>query len=365
MKSGIGPGRERRRAVSCSGLLVVVLTLCLAELPCGSRATAADKVDDEAAKTSPVNFWIISSRSCPLGTKIMDGAAFDYLRYDQEGNPSWGDEQEFHASLHKGAPICVAVHGSFVSWNDVATDGFMTAKWLRKAAPGRPLNVVLFSWKSTGPFTMTTMPLMLSALPQLDAELLGRRSAFVGLYLGRLIADLPAGHPVTLFGHSHGCRSVSSALHALGGGQVQGYVLADRPKHKRRIRAILAAAAIDHHWLNPDQRYGRAIDVAETVVNLRNHRDTVLKIYAFRHPLSNKSLANVGFTYQDRLLMGRRSERVHELDVSEVVGSNHGWPYYYARPEIAASVAEYVHFLPAASGTKASAKDKAGDPRIR
>jgi len=138
----------------------------------------------------------------------------------------------------------VAVHGSFVSWNDVATDGFMTAKWLRKAAPGRPLNVVLFSWKSTGPFTMTTMPLMLSALPQLDAELLGRRSAFVGLYLGRLIADLPAGHPVTLFGHSHGCRSVSSALHALGGGQVQGYVLADRPKHKRRIRAILAEGCI-------------------------------------------------------------------------------------------------------------------------
>ena len=369
MKSGIRRRRERRRAVSCTGLLVVVLTLGLAELPCGSRATAADepadKAADKAAKTSPANFWIISSRSCPLGPRVMDGAAFDYLRYDQDGNPSWGDEKEFHASLLKGVPICVSVHGSFVSWKDVATDGLMTARWLRKAAPGRPLNVVLFSWKSTGPFTMTTVPLVLSALPQLDTELLGRRSAFVGLYLGRLIADLPAGHPVTLFGHSHGCRSVSSALHALGGGQVQGYVLADRPKHKRRIRAILAAAAIDHHWLNPDQRYGRALDVAEKVVNLRNHRDTVLRIYALRHPLSNKSLANVGFTYQDRLLMGRRSERVHELDVSEVVGSNHGWPYYYTRPEIAASVAEYVHFLPATSGTKASAKDKAGDPRIR
>jgi len=361
MKSGIRPGRERRRAVSCAGALVVVLTMFLAELPGGSHARAAD----EAAKDLPVNFWIISSRSCPLGAKVQDGAGFEYLRYDQEGTASRGNEKEFHASLHKAAPICVAVHGSFVSWNSVATDGFMTAKWLRKAAPDRPLNVVLFSWKSTGPFTMTTVPLVLSALPQVDTELLGRRSAFVGLYLGRLIADLPAGHPVTLFGHSHGCRSVSSALHALGGGQVQGYVLADRPKHKRRIRAILAAAAMDHHWLNPGQRYGRAIDVAETVVNLRNHRDTVLRIYALRHPLSNKALANVGFTYQDRILMGQRSERVLELDVSEVVGSNHGWPYYYARPEIARSVVKYIHFLPAASGTKASAKDKAGDPRIR
>ena len=105
--------------------------------------------------------------------------------------------------------------------------------------------------------------------------------------------------------------------------------------------------------------------MAETVVNLRNHRDTVLQIYPLRHPLSNRSLANVGFTYQDRVIMGRRSERVIEFDVSEVVGSNHGWPSYYARPEIARTVAEYVYFLPTASGTKSSAKDRAGDVRIR
>ena len=93
-----------------------------------------------------------------------------------------------------------------------------------------------------------------ATLPQVDAELLGQRSAFVGLYLGRLIADLPAGHAVTMFGHSHGCRTVSSALHVLGGGQVQGYVLADRPKHKRRMRAIFAAAALAREALGDPRR---------------------------------------------------------------------------------------------------------------
>ena len=361
MMSGIRPGRERRWAVSCAGALVVVLSVISIVSVCGSTAVAAE----EPAKASPVNFWIISSRGCPLGTKVLDGAGFDYLRYDQEGTPTWGDEKQFHASLLPGAPVCMSVHGSFVDWNDLATEGFQTAKWLREAAPGRPLNVVLFSWKSTGPFTVATLPLIFSTLPQVDAELLGQRSAFVGLYLGRLIADLPAGHAVTMFGHSHGCRTVSSALHVLGGGQVQGYVLADRPKHKRRMRAIFAAAAIDHHWLNPDQRYGRAIDMAEMIVNLRNHRDTVLKFYPLRHPLSNKALANVGFTSGDRILMGRRSDRVIEFDVSNIVGSNHGWPYYYARPEIARTVAEHVFFLPAKSETESSAKDKAGDTRIR
>ena len=361
MMSGIRPGRERRWVVSCAGALVFVLAVLPVVSHCGSQAVSAEK----SAKASPVNFWIISSRSCPLGPKVREGAGFDYLRYDQEGTPAWGDETEFHASLLPGAPVCVAVHGSFVDWNKLATDGFQTAKWLRGAAPGRPLNVVLFSWKSTGPFTVSSLPMIFSTLPQVDAELLGRRSAFIGLYLGRLIADLPVGHPVTLFGHSHGCRTVSSALHVLGGGQVQGYVLADRPKHKRRMRAIFAAAALDHHWLNPDQRYGRAIDMAEMVVNLRNHRDTVLKIYPLRHPLSNRALANVGFTRADRMVMGRRSERVIEFDVSGVVGSNHGWPFYYARPEIARTVAEHVHFLPAASGIRSSVEDKAREPRIR
>ena len=358
MMCGARSGRARRWAVSCAGALFAVLSALSFQ---GTAAVAAEK----SANKSDVNFWVISSRSCPLGTKVVNGAGFDYLRYDQDGTPSWGDEKQFHASLTKGAPVCVSVHGSFVDWGDVATDGVRTAKWLRDASPGRPLNVVVFSWKSTGPFTLSTAPLLFSALPQIDAELLGRRSAFIGLYLGRLVADLPVGHPVALIGHSHGCRTVSSALHVLGGGQVQGYVLADRPKHPRRIRAIFAAAAMDHHWLNPDQRYGRAIDVAETVVNLRNHRDTVLKIYPLRHPLSNKALANVGFTVQDRVMMGQRAKRVHELDVSGVVGSNHRWPAYYARPEIARSVVEHVYFLPVESGTKSSTKEKAGPRRIR
>ena len=358
MICGVRPGRGRRWVVSCAGVLFAFLSVLSFN---GNPILAGEK----SAKVAPVNFWIISSRSCPLGTKVMQGASFDYLRYDREGTPSWGDEKQFHKSLVEGAPICVSVHGSFVDWGDVATDGLLTARWLRNAEPGRPLNVVVFSWKSTGPFTVATAPLLFSALPQIDAELLGRRSAFIGLYLGRLIADLPTRHPVTLFGHSHGCRTVSSALHVLGGGQVQGYVLADRPKHTRRIRAIFAAAAMDHHWLNPDQRYGRAIDVAEMVVNLRNHRDTVLKIYPLRHPLSNKALANVGFTAQDRVVMGQRSKRVEELDVSGVVGSNHSWPAYYARPEIARSVAKHVYFLPVKSGTKSSTKDKAIETRIR
>ena len=261
--------------------------------------------------------------------------------------------------------MCVVVHGSFVNWNDVATDGLLTAAWLRAGKPKRPLNVVVFSWKSTGPFTVATRRLVFTALPQIDAGVLGRRSAFAGLYLARLITDLPAGHPVSLFGHSHGSRTVVAGLHVLVGGQIQGYVLADPPKQKRRMRAVLAAAAMDHHWLNPGQRYGRALDAAESLVNLRNHRDTVLRIYPLRHPFSNHALATVGFTVQDRIVMGKRSVRAKEIDVSGVVGTLHGWPAYYSHPQISRSIADQVHFLPTLPGTTTSVEDATRETSFR
>ena len=103
MMCGARSGRARRWAVSCAGALFAVLSALSFQ---GTAAVAAEK----SANKSDVNFWVISSRSCPLGTKVVNGAGFDYLRYDQDGTPSWGDEKQFHASLSKGAPVCVLSH---------------------------------------------------------------------------------------------------------------------------------------------------------------------------------------------------------------------------------------------------------------
>ncbi len=348
----VGPGRQ---VIVALGVAVILI--------CGSAVDLS--AADVQGKSPPLNLWIISSRHCPLGTKVIQGTTFDYLKCHRNGKLSVVDEKKFHDSLVPGAPVCMVVHGSFVNWNDVATDGLLTAAWLRSAKPNRPLNVVVFSWKSTGPFTLATPRLIFTPLPQIDAGVLGRRSAFAGLYLARLITDLPAGHSVSLFGHSHGSRTVVAGLHVLAGGQIQGYVLADPPKQKRRMRAVLAAAAMDHHWLNPDQRYGRALESAESLVNLRNHRDTVLRIYPLRHPFSNRALAIAGFTAQDRMVMGKRSNRASEIDVSRVVGTLHGWAAYYTRPVISRSIAEQVHFLEKKSGTATSIEDATRETSFR
>src|SRR5436305_13263805 len=108
-------------------------------------------------------------------------------------------------------------------------------------------------------------------------------------------------HWICLIGHSHGTRMVASSLHAMAGGEVEGRVLTSGAKPPRRLRVVLAAAAIDHDWLNPNKRFDRALCQAEAVINLRNASDFPLQFYPFRHPISSKSMATCGLTRRDRM----------------------------------------------------------------
>ena len=98
----VGPGRQ------------VIVTLGVAViLICGSAVDLS--AADVQRKSAPLNLWIISSRHCPLGTKVIQGTTFDYLKCHRNGKLSVVDEKKFHDSLVPGAPVCMVVHGSFVS----------------------------------------------------------------------------------------------------------------------------------------------------------------------------------------------------------------------------------------------------------
>lgn len=283
------------------------------------------------------NFWIVSSRRCPqdddCGAIHCD---FDYYHSPGENCLLPSSRHAFLASLQPGVPVCVVIHGSFVEAEGVYAESLATYRWLRRVAPHQPLHVVFYTWPSEFPETL---------IVPLDIAILGRRAGFNGHYVARLIAQIPAANPVSLIGHSHGSRVAASAMHLLGGGLVDG-----RPYHgplpqPNRIRVVLAAAAIDHHWLNPGERYGNALCRAECLVNLRNDRDFPLLFYPLRKPFGHRSLAHAGFTDKDRRRLGWLNAKVAELDVQYVVGAGHIWPNYYERPEIAYAIAPYVYFM--------------------
>lgn len=241
---------------------------------------------------------------------------------------------ELSAQLVPGIPVCIFVHGSFVELQNqyVEAAGFYSAVRGRNPAP---LQMIFFTWPSDGPYT--------GCFP-LDVAVRGRQADFNGFHLAYLISQIPESCPVCLIGHSHGTRVILSATHLAGGGTVEGYAFPYSTGPQRRMRAILAAGAMDHHWLNPGQRYECALNRLECVLNLQNRHDLALAAYPLSRPFARRAVARSGFTSRDSRSLGWNAAKLRDCDVTDLVGPKHYWPYYYRQPGIVSAMTPYLYF---------------------
>ena len=290
----------------------------------------------------PHDYWIISTRRClQLGGYQTQRQCLEYFHRGAHSTPQTPHglqlrrEDEFLASVNPDVPVCIIVHGSLIGWQDLLDESSATYRWLRQAAPDQPLQVVFFTWPSDRP---------LSALAPLDMTILGEQSSFNSLYLGHVLGKLPPATRVSLIGHSHGARIVTSTLHLLAGGEIHGQRLPPPPQGYPRVRVVLAAAAIDHHWLQPGERYGRALEPLEGLLNLRNSQDFALTLYPLRRPFGVESLGRRGFRTQDRTAFAPFLKKIRELEIAPLLGPGHTWPHYYGNPQIAQAVTPYVYY---------------------
>ena len=185
---------------------------------------------------------------------------------------------------------------------------------------------------------------MFSPVIQIEVNRLGRRAERNGFYMASLVQQIPPDCPICLIGHSHGTRVIASAFHLLGGGSVDGYLLASGQFPQHRLRAVFAASAMDHKWLNPGQRYERALCPVECVLNLKNSCDPALLVYPLRHPFSSGALGFTGTTRRDRKLLGASGNKMQDLDLTEEIGIGHYWPHYFRRPWLARAIRNYLFF---------------------
>ena len=298
-----------------------------------------------AAPRLAVKYWIVSTRSCRQSHhKCGVSCRFICHAVTEDCQCVPVCFEQLIAGQIPGAPTCVLAHGSFTRMDDVWEDSECTYCWLRGACPQVPLNFIYFTWPSEGPFALVPNNPFSTAIPCLDFGVLGRRAELNGFYLADLIGSLPGPTTVSLIGHSLGARTVASSLHLLGGGTVHGQTRWNPADCGHRIRVVLAAAAIEHDWLNPGDRYGCALSRAECLLNLRNECDFALALYPLRKPFSSRALARTGFTSKDQRKLGDRLTQVSELDVAPVIGKGHSWPSYCRQPGIATAVSPYVYF---------------------
>jgi Alpha/beta hydrolase family len=287
-------------------------------------------------------YWIASSWRCrqtaPHGCACGD---LDFYHVGGGGSQLL-NRDAFTASLTPGVPVCIVVHGSFTNWKGLCDDCAPVLRWIRSAAPQRPLQVLFYTWPSQGGITYE---------PHLDVAILGARASFNSVYLAELVARIPPGHPVCLVGHSHGARMVAAALHELGGGEVDHVRLTWPAPPNLRVRGVLVAGALDHHWLDPGQRFEMALCRTECLLVLRNDHDIVLTFYPLRKPFSKRALGERGLSHRDLRQLGPLSSKVAVLDVTRSVQTGHVWQHYYSCPEIAAAIAPYIYYLDDAQPT--------------
>lgn len=287
-----------------------------------------------ASAVTETAYWIVSSRHASQHPRERRPFGLAYCRRQTDGRVVPVDPALLRAELIPGVPVCILVHGSFVDWEEHLDESASGYRWIRGAAPDRPLHVVSFTWLSGRPY---------SGCFAIDIGVRGNRAEFNGFHLAQFISGLPETSPVCVIGHSHGARIALSSLHLAGGGTVQDLVFTGNVG-ARPLRAVLAAAAVDHDWLNPGERYGRALCRGE-VINLRNRCDLALRFYPLSRPFSRPALAQTGFTDGDRERLGWLAVRAGEIDVTELIGRDHNWPNYHDAPAIAAAIAPFVYFM--------------------
>lgn len=279
--------------------------------------------------------WIVSTRTGQPEPENLVLARYRVWRGSKQGLGRETTLEDLIAELTPGAPVLIMVHGSFVEWASVMRDAYPTFCWIQQTSPLSPLNVICFSWPSDN-----TPQVMLAS----DVNLLGQRAGRQGMYVADLIGRIPDSHPVCLLGHSHGARVVVSCLHVLGGGRLDAWRYGGGTYNQHRIRAVLAAAAVDHNWLNPDGPYADAPRRAERLVNLINQEDFALGLYPLRSVTSSYAVARTGFTREDRLAIGPAAAKLQDLDITDLIQARHTWTHYYRQPEIAAVIRPHVFF---------------------
>ncbi|MBX3442452.1 MAG: alpha/beta hydrolase [Planctomyces sp.] len=301
-------------------------------IPAAIPSAAQPALSDSAWRPQ---YWFVSSRESAQHPRDWNGCPLDVTWCPGDGRIYQSSLPHMLSQLTPETPVLICVHGSFVTVEDNLVESSEAFQAIRGAAPHLPLHVIFYSWPSDGPYL---------GLAPVDIGIRGHRADYNGFHVAWLLAQIPEHHPVCLFGHSHGCRVVMSTLQLISGGSVEGYRFAGNVGPQRRIRVVMAAAAFDHHWLNPGQRFDRALWRVEALLNLQNRRDLPLLFYPLTRPFAHRAMARTGLTWRDRTKLGPAGCKAVDCDVTSFLGREHYWPEYYSRPQIMATAAPYLYF---------------------
>ncbi|MCA9212960.1 MAG: hypothetical protein KDB27_07845 [Planctomycetales bacterium] len=283
----------------------------LAAACCAVHVQAAEAVVSPSVNLTEADDWIICTRH--LATPTNFHGVFHKVHYWRRCEGTWrpSTAQEFGQTLEPNQPVCVFVDGNRVEAIEADYRGKIVRRKL--SVCDVPIRYVTWSWPSDQ-----------LAGPVRDARAKIARANGNAYYLASWLSLLPNEQPTTLIGYSLGSRTVSGAVHMLGGGAFASNSLGG-VKSRLTPRLVFLAATVPNRWLKPGGDNDLTLPGAARVLSVYNPTDKVLKW--FKYDRSHDGGVVLGY----RPISGIQNPvtpDIQQIDVSHIVGKNHGLQCY-------------------------------------
>ncbi len=238
-------------------------------------------------------------------------------------------------ALPEGGPgmlTIIYVHGNFMERNNALERVRIVDRYFRMQT-NRPYRLLMLSW-----------PSQREKKPLRDVFSNAETAECESLYVAWMLQRLRGEPQISLLGFSFGARAVTGGLHLDAGGCLPGYAAPPVPNRDASLnyRLGLVAPAIDRHWIEKCGRHQFALSHVDSMINLYNSRDPILRRFRFLDRFSNPIAAGfAGFAgfepfFDPRVtapLAGQQAagqSRIRQYDCGSVIGTTHSEKSYYA-----------------------------------
>ncbi len=229
-------------------------------------------------------------------------------------------------SVNTGILTIIYVHGNFMERNN-ALERVRIVDQYFKAQTDRPFRLIMLSW-----------PSQREKRPLKDAVSNAEGAECQALYVAWMLRRLRNEPQVSLLGFSFGARAITGGLHLDAGGRIPGYSTVPIPRNDTSLnyRVGLVAPALDRTWIESNGRHRLALTHVDSMINLYNSKDPILRRFRFIDRLSRPIAAGfAGFTGIAALADPRATaplsgqSRIRQYDCGSVIGTTHSEKSYY------------------------------------
>lgn len=312
---------NRRQWLTLSGATAIASSI-------SSSAIAGLHPQSPATPPCDPEVFEISTRHLPCNVcAIPKSFSFDIHRSSLCGGWSPATLQD---ATYLGDPNRITIlyaHGNWMERNNSRNRAQFIARQLA-CRTDRPFRLLMISWPSER-----------EGLPIRDIRQNAACTDAQSFYMAYVLRQLEQESEISFLGFSLGGRVVSSSLHLIGGGKIEGRTLGDvwpgcriceeeanaAPNQpcKTVYRVSFVAPAVEANCLQPCGRNHRAMRCVDRLVNIYNSRDPVLRRFRFLNESKPTAAGFAGFLLGDANPPLAQHDRVVQHDCNKSLGVTH------------------------------------------